>query len=186
VGAGEKGVVFTMDKLKRVARWFVDLVEVYLPSAMFVLLFVVFIANVMYRYVLRNPQNWTFELSVNAFVVVGLLGAATAHRKEDHVVFDLVYSTLDNRKQNFLRILSNAIVILFFGVAIPGSFIYVLELPSMTSILKIPEKYIFMVFPIFLVSVFIRSVYRFAVDIKARRKKTYIQEYNTGDKESLI
>jgi TRAP-type C4-dicarboxylate transport system permease small subunit len=181
-----KGVVLNMDKLKKIVRWFSDLVEVYLPSAMFVLLFLVFIANVFFRYVLKNPQNWTFELSVNAFVVVGLLGAATAHRKEDHVVFDLLYAPLDSRKQNTLRILSNALVILFFGIAIPGSFIYVFELPSMTSILKIPEKYIFVVFPIFLVSTFFRSIYRLTIDIKARRKKTYIQEYNTGDKESLI
>ncbi len=181
-----RGVVLNMDKLKKIVRWIVDLVEVYLPSAMFVLLFLVFIANVFFRYVLKNPQNWTFELSVNAFVVVGLLGAATAHRKEDHVVFDLIYAPLDSKKQNFLRILSNALVILFFGIAIPGSVLYVLELPSMTSILKIPEKYIFMVFPIFLVSIFFRSIYRLTIDIKARKKKTYIQEYNTGDKESLI
>ena len=59
-------------------------------------MFVVFLINIFTRYVLRNPQNWTFEFSVNSFVIVGLLGACAAYRLEDHVVFDLVYTRLQS------------------------------------------------------------------------------------------
>ena len=76
-----------MGQIKKVARWLADFIEVYLPIAVFVMLFLAFLINVFFRYVVRNPQNWTFELSINAFMVVGLLGACAAYRKEDHVVF---------------------------------------------------------------------------------------------------
>ncbi len=59
-------------------------------------MFIVFLLNIFFRYVLKNPQNWTFEFSVNAFVIVGLLGACVAYRLEDHVVFDLVYTTAES------------------------------------------------------------------------------------------
>ena len=74
-----------MKKLRKAVRWFIDFIEVYLPIAVFVALFLAFLTNVFFRYVVKNPQNWTFEFSVNAFVVVGLLGACAAYRKEDHV-----------------------------------------------------------------------------------------------------
>ena len=64
-----------MEVLKKIGRWIADIIEIHLPNAVFVVLFLVFLLNVFFRYVLRNPLNWTFELSVNAFVIVGLLGA---------------------------------------------------------------------------------------------------------------
>jgi len=175
-----------MVKLKKIIHWLADFVELYLPSMVFLLLFIVFLANVFFRYVLHKPQNWTFEFSVYAFVVVGLLGAALAYRKEDHVVFDLVYARLSNRKQNLMRVFSNFIVIVFFGIAIPPSIRYVVTLPSVTSIMGIPEGIIFACLPILLISTFLRSVYRLISDIKACRAKTYIQEYNKQDKDELI
>lgn len=175
-----------MVKIKKIVHWLVDFIEVYLPSMVFLSLFIIFLANVFFRYVLHNPQNWTFEFSVYAFVVVGLLGAALAYRKEDHVVFDLVYERLSNRKQNLMRIFSNFIVIVFFGIAIPPSIRYVVTLPSVTSIMRIPEGIIFACLPILLISTFLRSFYRLISDIKVYKAKTYVQEYNTQDKDGLI
>lgn len=175
-----------MVKLKKMIHWVADFIEVYVPSVVFLSLFIVFLANVFFRYVLHKPQNWTFEFSINAFVIVGLLGAALAHRKEDHVVFDLVYSALSAKRQNFFRILSNSIVIVFFGLAIPPSIRYIVTLPSVTSIMKIPEGIIFACLPILLISTFLRSAYRLILDIKSCKAKIYVQEYNTQDKDGLI
>jgi len=175
-----------MKLLKKVARWFADALEVYLPVAVFVALFLVFLINILFRYVLKNPQNWTFEFSTYSFVVVGLIGACTAYRKEDHVVFDLVYTRLSSKGQNILRMISYVIVIVFFLVAIPESMVSLARLPTVTSIMKIPERIIFMSFPVLLVSILCRSAYRLVMDIKAFRNKTYVQSYNTEEKDGLI
>ena len=174
-----------MSRLKRAARWFADFVEVYLPIAVFVMLFLAFLTNVFFRYVVRNPQNWTFELSVNAFVVVGLVGACAAYRKEDHVVFDLLYARMNPRGQNILRMISYTIVIVFFVIALPPAIWYLVRLPSVTSIMRIPDRYIFMSLPIPMLSTVLRSAYRLILDIKAFRNKSYVQSYNRQERDGL-
>ena len=71
-------------------------------------------------------------------------------------------------------------------IAIPESFVYLVRLPTMTSVLRIPERLLFMVFPILLISTVLRSVYRLSLDVKAFRNKTYVQTYNTEAKDALI
>ena len=175
-----------MKLMKKTARWFADFLEVYLPIAVFLLMFITFLVNIVFRYVLRDPQNWTFEFSVYSFVVVGLLGACAAYRKEDHVTFDLLYAGLKPRGQNILRMISYLIVIASLAAIIPASVRYLLKLPTVTSIMKIPEGIIFMSFPVLLVSTVCRSVYRLVLDVKAFRNKTYVQSYNTEEKDALI
>jgi len=175
-----------MRYLKKVARWLADFIEVYLPIAVFVMLFLAFLINIFFRYILKNPQNWTFELSVNAFVVVGLLGACAAYRKEDHVVFDLVYTRRNPRGQNIMRMISCAIVIVFLAVALPSTLRSLWKNPAVTSIMKIPDKFIFVSLPVMMVSMIARSAYRLVLDIKAFRNRTYVQTYNTEEKDALV
>jgi TRAP-type C4-dicarboxylate transport system permease small subunit len=180
-----RGIV-SMRRLTKTAGWFADFIEVHLPIAVFVTLFLAFLTNVFFRYILKNPQNWTFELSVNAFVVVGLLGACAAHRSEDHVVFDLLYTRLDAKGQNILRIISSVVVIVFFTIALPGSIRYLVRLPAVTSIMRIPLRFVFLPYPILLISMVLRSAYRLVLDIRALRNKSYVQSYNVGDRDELI
>ena len=175
-----------MKLLKKVARCLADVLEVYLPIAVFVALFLVFLTNIFCRYILKDPQNWTFEFSTYSFLVVGLLGACVAYRKEDHVIFDLAYAKLKPKGQNIMRMLSYVIVIVFFLVAIPECIVSLARLPTVTSIMKIPERFIFLSFPVLMVSTVCRSAYRLVMDIKAFRNKTYVQSYNTEAKEALI
>lgn len=175
-----------MRLLKKFARLFADFIEIHLPIAIFVALFLAFLINVFFRYVVRNPQPWTFELSIIAFVIVGLLGSCTAYRKEDHVVFDLLYTRLDPRGQSVLRMLSYVLVIVMFSAAIPGSVWYLLRLRAVTSIMRIPLRFVFVSFPILLASTVLRSAYRLVLDIKAFKRKTYVQTYNTESGDTLI
>jgi len=171
---------------RKVFSRFADFIEVYLPIAVFVMMFLAFLINVFFRYVVKNPQNWTFELSINSFVVVGLLGACAAYRTEDHVVFDLLYTRLDSKGRNILRIISYVTVIALFSIALPGSIRYLVKLPAVTSIMRIPLRFVFLPYPILLISMILRSAYRLVLDIKAFRNKSYDQSYNIGDRDALI
>ena len=174
-----------MRQISKTVRRFTYFVEVQLPVAVFVTLFLVFLTNVFFRYILRNPQNWTFEFSVNAFAVVGLLGACAAHRSEDHVVFDLLYTRMTAKGRNILRMVSSVIVIVLFSLAIPGAIRYLVKLPARTSIMEIPFRYLFIPFPVLLLSMVLRSVYRLVLDIRAFRNKTYEQLYTAEDRDAM-
>ncbi len=176
-----------MSRTKKIARIFIDFFEIYIPVVTFVLLFLVFLLNVFFRYIIKNPQNWTFEFSVNAFVIVGLVGSCIAYRNEDHVVFDLIYSRISIKGQNILRIMSYSIIVIAFSIAIPPSFVYLWKLRTfVTPIMKIPVSIIFLSFPVLLISSVIRSGHRLVLDIKSYKDKIYIQQYNTEKKDSLI
>jgi TRAP-type C4-dicarboxylate transport system permease small subunit len=175
-----------MKLLKRIGRGIIDFIEVYLPITVFVLMFIAFLINIVFRYILKNPQNWTFEFSTNAFVIVGLLGACAAYRREDHVIFDLVYARRKPRTQSIMRMISYIVVIVLFSVALPQTFMRIWTNPAMTSILHIPDRLLFLVFPILLLSTVCRSIYRLVLDIKAFRNRTYVQTYNAESKDALI
>ena len=171
---------------KKVGRVFADVVELYIPITVFLLMFVVFLINIFTRYILKNPQNWTLEFSVNSFVIIGLLGACAAYRKEDHVVFDLFYNKASLKGQVIMRIFSAVLVIIFFILALPGTFYYLTHHKAISSVMRIPYNYIFVSFPILLVSVVIRSAYRMVLDIKSLRDGTYHQTYNIEKEDELI
>ena len=175
-----------MKLLKKAGRAVVDFIEVYLPIGVFVLMFIVFLINIFTRYVLRNPQNWTFEFSVNSFVIVGLLGACIAYRLEDHVVFDLLYSHRSPRGQALMRIISNLIVTAFLAIALPSTIRSLANNPAVTSIMRIPDRYIFAVLPVMMISMVARSAYRLVLDLKAFVNRTYAQTYNTEEKDALV
>lgn len=175
-----------MIKLKKAARLFMDFFEIYLPSAVFLSMFVVFLINLIWRYVFRNPQNWTMEFSINSFVIIGLLGACVAHRMEDHVVFDLLYASVGQKGKTVLRILSNLLIALFISLALPGTIKYLWQHPAITAIMKIPQNIIFSSFAILLIFSAVRSAYRLVQDVKSLLNATYEQTYNTEEKESLI
>jgi TRAP-type C4-dicarboxylate transport system permease small subunit len=176
-----------MGRLKKVTRWFVDFIEIQLPAAVFLILFVAFLINIFFRYVVKYPLNWTFEVSVNAFVIVGLLAGCIAYRMEDHVAFDLLYVKLKPKGQNILRIFSGILIVVFFTIAIPFFIEYLWKIRGeSTSILKIPFYIIFSSLPIMMISADIRAAYRLVMDFKALKNKTYVQLYNTEEKESLI
>lgn len=175
-----------MRPLKKATRVFVDFIEIYLPAAVFLIMFLSFIINIIFRYIIRDPQNWSFEVSINSFVIIGLLGACVAYRKEDHVVFDLLYTRMKAKGQNIMRIITCIIIIVFCSIMIPISIEYLWKLPAVTSILKIPLYVVFAPLPIMMISTVIRSIYRLIMDIKVLKNKTYDQTYNSDEKEMLI
>lgn len=172
--------------LKRIGTILIDFIEIWIPVAVFVGMFLAFLINVIFRYLFNNPQNWTFEFSILSFVIVGLLGACAAYRTEDHVVFDLLYDHLGEKGRNMLRIIGFVTIIILFTLAMPATLRYVTRLPAKSSIMEIPLKYIFVSLPILYVSTIIRSIYRLILDVKAFKNKTYVQTYNLEPKDRLL
>jgi len=167
-----------MNGIKKVLHGFLDLMEIYLPSILFLVLFITFVINIFFRYILGNPQIWTYEVSTVTFVMSGFLAASLAYRHDKHVVFDLFYQKLKIKNKNIIRIISGAIsTVLFMGLIVPSIiFLYDMRIYK-TSVLLIPFSIVFSVFPIFLVISSARSLYRLVMDVKSMKNKTYEKTY---------
>jgi len=175
-----------MDLLKKVGRWFADFFEISIPGTLFIAMFLIFIFNVVMRYIFRDSQHWAQEFISNAFMIIGLLSACVAHRQEDLVVFDLFYTRLGGKGKNILRLISNAFVAIGISVAIPFAVKYVWTLPAVTPEIKIPQNIIFASMPILFISAALRSGYRFVMDVMSLKDKTYNQRYNDDQSQETL
>lgn len=151
----------------RVLAFLLDVVELYLPMASFVMLFVLFVVNVFFRYVLNAPLTWPYELITLGFVWTAIFAATYVRRINAHVQFTLAYDAVSPKTQRLFRILANGAVVIAFSIAIPATLDWVLFMGfKNTANLKIPFSVGF--FPVvpFLILVVGHCAYDIYVDIR--------------------
>ena len=169
-------------KIARIGKLLLDILEIYIPMIMFLMLFAAFLIGIVFRYVFKNPQSWTFELSSICYLAVGVLSWGITHRSEDNVVFDMLYIKMSPKWQCIWRIVSNVLIAVVAAILIVPSLQYLQDMFGLkTQIIKIPRFLVFLPFTVSFVVGSVRSVYRAALDMKAFSKKEYTQTY--GKKE---
>lgn len=154
-------------RLRRIVTILFDIIELYVPVAAFILLFILFVVNVFFRYVLNTPLTWPFEVIALSFVWIAVLGATYVRRVGGHVKFTLVYDGLSERGRRVSRLFANGAVFLAFAAAIPGSLDWVLFMDFKgTPILRIPFSWGYMPVVVFLVLVAGHSLYDIIRDVR--------------------
>jgi len=151
----------------RVLIFLFDVIELYVPMAAFVVLFLLFVINVFFRYVLNAPLTWPYELITLSFVWMAIFAATYVRRFHGHVEFTLVYDSLSPKRQRVSRILANTAVFLTFMIAFPATLDWVLFMGfKKTANLKIPFSIGY--FPIvpFLILIAGHSMYDIVLDIR--------------------
>lgn len=155
-----------------------DLVEIAIPAIMLLCLFVSFIAGIVFRYLLRDPQAWTFELSTVAFLQLTILSACYVQREDQHIAFDMIYERMSLKAQCLMRIIGNIVVVFTATMLIPAAIKYVGTMADLsTQVLKWPRWAIFVCLPLTFLIMDIRAGHRAVLDIGSYLKGTYKKEY---------
>jgi TRAP-type C4-dicarboxylate transport system permease small subunit len=104
------------------------------------------------RYIMREPSSWTDELAGFLLIWVGLLGAAYATGKKDHLAIDLLPRRLPPGKRKRLDIIINTMIALFaLIVMVIGGIrlVYItFRLNQISSALEIPVGIVYIVIPL--------------------------------------
>lgn len=99
-----------------------------------------------------NPFNFTSELAEFLLIWVGLMGAAYASGKKQHLAIDLINKKLSEKQQLKLSIIVNLLIFLFSGfVLILGGirFVYInIKLEQISSALQLPMYWVYLVLPL--------------------------------------
>ena len=107
--------------MKKSGKKIFDVIEVYIPTFIFLLLIITVTVQVFSRYVFDHPLPKFFELSIYSFVWVIYLGASLAKRYDRHIRFDILYRKLPRRTQLFIDIVFNIITnIVFLLILVPS------------------------------------------------------------------
>lgn len=152
---------------RRIVTIVLDVVELYVPVAAFILLFLLFVVNVFFRYVLNAPLTWPYEVIALSFVWIAVLGATYVRRVGGHVKFTLVYDSLSPRGRRWSRIAANGAILATFAAAAPASLDWVLFMDFKgTPILRIPFSWGYIPVVVFLVLIAAHSLYDVVRDIR--------------------
>ncbi len=104
------------------------------------------------RFILGHPSSFTDELAGFLLIWVGLLGAAYATGKRQHLAIDLISKKFSEAGRKRLQIVINFFIISFaFIVLIIGgsNLVYItFHLRQISSALQIPIGYVYMVIPL--------------------------------------
>jgi len=131
-----------------------------LGGGLFLTLFVVFIIQIVARFGFNKPLPWTDEAAVILYVWVILWAAAAVVPEREHVMFDLVWNSVNTRTRQVMRIVGNLMLGGLALVAIPASWDYVRFMAREGSpVLGLPFMWIFLPFVLLLIALVIRCTW---------------------------
>lgn len=104
------------------------------------------------RFIIGQPSSFTDELAGFLLIWVGLLGAAYATGKKQHLAIDLVSKKMSEQQKKVHGTLINSLIILFAVVVliIGGSNLVFITfyLNQISSALQLPIGYVYLVLPL--------------------------------------
>ena len=160
--------------MKKFSLFILNLLEIYIPILTFLIMFLVFVLQVFYRYVLNNPLTWTYEITVLGFLWTTLLGACYIKRFHDHVCFDIAYQNRSEKGKIIFRLIGNTLVIIGCLIGIFPTYQYLLDMSiEKTPVLRIPFSIGFLPVLIFIILIAGHSIYDIVLDIAKFKKGAY-------------
>ena len=129
-------------------------------GGLFLTLFVVFLIQITARFVFNKPMPWTDEAAVILYVWVILWAAAVIVPEREHVVFDLVWNSVNYRTRQVMKITGNLMVGGLALAAVPASWDYVHFMKREgTPVLGIPFMWVYLPFVVLLIALGARGVW---------------------------
>jgi TRAP-type C4-dicarboxylate transport system permease small subunit len=93
--------------------------------ALIAIMFISFLLQIGFRYVLNRPLGWTDEVTVLCWVWLVLWGAAFILSDKDEIRFDIVYGLVSARTRRAFTLISSLALVVLFVVSLPASWNYV-------------------------------------------------------------
>jgi C4-dicarboxylate transporter, DctQ subunit len=151
--------------LQSAGRWLADRAENVL-ALMLGVMFLAFIVQIVFRYVLNLPTGWAHELSAILWVWMVLFGAAFVIRSRDDIRIDILYGTVTQRTRRVMIVITSLALAILFAIALPAIVDYILFMKvERTAYLKIRYDYVYSIFIVFAVVAIIRHIWMAGVAI---------------------
>jgi TRAP-type C4-dicarboxylate transport system permease small subunit len=131
-----------------------------LLAAMLATMFVVFIIQIVFRYLLNLPIGWTHEISVMMWLWMVLFGTAFVVRDSEEIRFDIIYSAVGPRTRRAMVLASSLSLVVLFALSLPAVIDYIAFMKvEKTAYLKIRFDYLYSIYGIFAVAMIVRQLY---------------------------
>lgn len=143
-------------------------------AALLATIFVTFILQIVFRYLLAWPVGWTLEVSTLAWMWLVLWGAAFVVRDEDEICFDILYGVVSDRIRRGFIIFSSAALAVLMIVSMPAVVDYVTFMRiERVSYIDLRLDYAFSIYIVFALAVIVRCAFRAWSAVRADRANSH-------------
>ena len=124
---------------------------------MMAVMFIAFLVQIVFRYILNFPIGWTSELTIIMWLWLVLFGAAFIVREREEIRFDLIYSNVGRKVRNVMAVVGAIALIAIYAFSFPAVADYVLFMKvQSTAYLKIRFDWLFSIYLLFVVAIIAR------------------------------
>ena len=129
-------------------------------GGLFLTLFIVFVIQVTARFGFDKPLAWTDEAAVILYVWVILWGAALVVPEREHVVFDLIWNSVNRPTRLAMRVAGNLLVggLALWGIPASWDYVHFMHRDS-TPVLGLSFMWVFFPFVLLLAAMVVRSAW---------------------------
>jgi TRAP-type C4-dicarboxylate transport system permease small subunit len=132
-----------------------------IAALLFAAMLAAFLVQVFTRYILNDPASWTLEVCSIAYVWIVFFASATIVHPRQHITFDMLYKSVNPRRQRVLAIASTASILVMFAIGLPGTLDYIAFMSKKYSLmLHIRMDLLYSCFGLFVVGAIVASALR--------------------------
>jgi C4-dicarboxylate transporter, DctQ subunit len=129
-------------------------------AALLAVMFLAFIAQIVFRYLFNFPIGWSSELTVVMWLYLVLWGSAFVLTEKEEIRFDLIYGSVGRRGRIAMATVFSVAVVVLYGMALPATYSYVSFMKvEKSSYLKIPLNWLYSIYVVFVVAVIVRYLW---------------------------
>jgi TRAP-type C4-dicarboxylate transport system permease small subunit len=153
-------------RLTKLATWLRRRAE-NVAAVLLAVVFVSFILQILFRYVLAWPVGWTLEVSTLAWTWLVLWGAAFVVRERDEIRFDILYSSVSSRLRGGFVIVTAVALAGLFAWSLPAVYDYVTFMKvEKVSYIDLRLDHAFSIYILFALAVIGRCIWRIRAALK--------------------
>lgn len=126
-------------------------------AALLAVMFLAFMVQIVFRYLLNFPIGWTSELTIITWLWLVLWGAAFVLKESEEIRFDLIYSGVGPRVRRIMGIITAVAILILYAGSLPATVDYVQFMHvEKTAYIKIPFNWLYSIYIVFAVAVIAR------------------------------
>lgn len=128
-----------------------------ISAALLAAVFLCFLLQIAFRYLLNWPVGWTLEVSTLAWMWLVLWGSAFIVKEPDDIRFDILYSSVPARLRRWFVVATGLPLVVLFAVTLPAAYDYVTFMKvERASYIGVRLDFLFSVYLLFSLAVILR------------------------------
>ena len=145
--------------LRAISPWLARRAE-NIAALMLGAMFLAFLLQIAFRYLLNLPIGWTHEISVILWIWLVLWGASFVVTEREEIRFDIIYGAVGPRPRRVMAFVSAVALIALYSISFPAVLDYVTFMKvERTGYLKIRFDWLFSIYIVFVIATIVRYLW---------------------------